>query len=151
MKNRTGDQWIPMWVDKWLFGSTRHELAPDEQSVWVDFLMLSGKDDGHIRANETTPYPISQLSGLLYKTEELIFRTIEKCIKFGKLEYTKNNTLYVCNFQGYELSKRHKRRIVMGVVSEKKDTSPLGLSKSNLVETPLRPIKKGQSNDQEKE
>jgi hypothetical protein len=117
MKNRKGDEWIPLWVDKWLFGSTRHELLPDEQSVWVDFMVLGAKDEGYIRANPFTPYPISQLAGLLCKSEELIQRTIDKCLKTinpndkPKLTLTEHKTLYITNYEEYQLSKRQMFRL----------------------------------------
>ena len=61
MKKRKVDPWFPFWVDKWLFGSTRIELEPDERGVFVDLLSLSKKDSGYIRANEGVPYLESQL------------------------------------------------------------------------------------------
>lgn len=57
--------WIPLWVDKWLWGSTRIELEPDERSVWVDLMALAAKDDGYIRANVGVPYAHQQLAGML--------------------------------------------------------------------------------------
>ena len=110
MKEKVGKIWFPIWIDKWIFGSTRIELEPDERSVWVDLLALSYKDNGYIRANEGTPYNAKQLAGLLVITEELLERTIQKCVQTNKIEIKNDQTLYVLNFETYKLSERHKRR-----------------------------------------
>lgn len=102
--------WIPFWIDKWLFGSTRIELLPDERSVWLDLLALASKNSGYIRANDTTPYPISQLAGLLIITEELLNRTIEKCIQYDKIIKNPDGTLKIPSWGTYQLSPRQKRR-----------------------------------------
>lgn len=112
MKNKKGDDWMPLWIDKWIFGSTRIELTPDERSVWVDFIALSGKDQGYIRANETTPYQNRQLAGMLNIDEELLKRAIDKFLTFGKIKITPEGTIYLINYEQFELSERHKRRVL---------------------------------------
>jgi hypothetical protein len=111
-KNDSMD-WFPMWIDKWIFGSTRIELKPDERSVYVDLLALASKDHGFIRANVGIAYPIIQLAGLLCISEELLLRTINKCLdlKIGKLLECPNGGGYFMPSWGeYQLSDRHKRR-----------------------------------------
>lgn len=105
-----GLMWFPIWVEKWVFGSTRHELLPDERSVWLDLLCLASMNDGHIYANEGMPYPLPQLAGLLVIPLELLQRTIDKCLKYEKLEVRKDDTLYVTNWKQYRLSERHRKR-----------------------------------------
>ena len=115
MKKRYSDsQWLPLWVDKWLFGSTRIELTPEERSVWIDLLALGSKDDGYIRANEGCPYGLEQLAGMLVIPKELLERTIQKCLdpKIAKLAKNSDGTLKINNWEKYELSDRHKRRIM---------------------------------------
>ena len=86
MKKRSPDKfWFPFWPDKWIFGSIRIEFNPAERGIWVDLLSLASKDDGHIRANEETPYPLKQLSGMLIIPEEELSAAIEKFIKLKKL------------------------------------------------------------------
>lgn len=124
MKQRTTpNQWIPLWIDKWLFGSTRIELTPDERSVWVDLMVMGGKDDGYIRANEGCPYPLEQLAGLLLVPVELLERTIEKCLdkKIDKLERLPDGTLRIKSWETYELSERHYRRLKTDTMSGKPD------------------------------
>ena len=111
MKKRKVDPWFPFWIDKWLFGSTRIELEPDERGVFVDLMSLSKKDDGYIRANEGVPYLENQLCGLLNITPELFQRTVKKCIKYGKTEKLKDGTLYMTSHDIYKLTDRHKRRL----------------------------------------
>lgn len=111
MEHRKGDDWVPLWIDKWLFGSTRIELNPNERSVWIDLLALAGKDEGYIRANKDVPYNLTQLAGLFNIPLELLETTIKKCIKTDKLIKNKNGTYKIKSWENYELSKRHKRRI----------------------------------------
>jgi hypothetical protein len=110
MDQRINKAWIPFWVDKWIFGSTRLELEPDERSVWLDLLALASKNEGYIRANEETPYPETQLAGLLVISIELLQRTINKCIQNNKLTILENGTLFITNWGKYSLSERHKRQ-----------------------------------------
>jgi uncharacterized phage protein (TIGR02220 family) len=111
--------WIPLWVDKWIFGTTRIELRPDERSVWVDLMALAAKDNGFIRANVGVEYPIQQLAGLLCITEELLKRAIEKCLAVKKLESCGNGAgYYLPNWGEYQLSDRHKRRFKQNIQEE---------------------------------
>lgn len=103
-------QWIPLWIDKWIFGSTRIELQPDERSVWVDLMALSAKDHGFVRANAGVSYPIPQLAGLLCITEELLNRTIKRCIEVKKIIPCQDGSIFLPSWGEYQLSDRHKRR-----------------------------------------
>lgn len=114
-------KWIPLWVDKWLFGSTRIELKPDERSVWVDLMALSSKDNGFVRANLGVPYPLQQLAGMLYIDVELLERTMERCKVVGKIVEISDGTFFLPSWNGYKLSPRHKRRFT----PEKEDASQI--------------------------
>jgi hypothetical protein len=133
MKKRTGDDWFPFWIDKWLLGSTRDELTVEQCAVWVDFLALSYKDEGYIRANVGFPYPIKRLAGLLNRSEELIESTIKRCLdeKIKKLKLMPDGTLYVISHPEYELSKRHKRRIVAEEKDAKSGKEDIGSGKED--------------------
>lgn len=123
MKDKNSDLWYPMWVDKWLFGSTRHEFSHAQRAIWVDLLTLSKKDEGHIRANEGVPYPVNQLAGLFNAPTRLVADTIRKAIETNKLEKLEDGTLYVVNTDKYELSKRHRRRVKAAMMSAETDTT----------------------------
>jgi uncharacterized phage protein (TIGR02220 family) len=123
--------WFPLWSDKWIFGSTRHELTHEQRAIWTDLMAIANKDDGFIRANESTPYPYPQLSGLLCAPIELIESTIERCLSAGKLKQVEPGIFYICNWKEYQLSGRYKRLIAGKVeqASAKADASILFLSK----------------------
>jgi len=110
-RGRTYD-WIPLWRQKWLMGSTRIELEPAERSVWIDLLCLAGNDDGWVRANAVVSYGMQQLAGMLVVPVELLESTIEKCIKYGKIERCLNGTLRVTSWEDYALTPRHKKRFM---------------------------------------
>jgi hypothetical protein len=107
-------KWLPLYVDPWLFGSTRHELTREQRSDFVDLLLLAAKDSGFIRANEKTPYPVAQLSGLLCIETAALEETIARCIEVGKLERRENGTLYVVNWERYKLTPQYRRRLESG-------------------------------------
>ncbi len=113
-------KWLPLWIDKWLFGSTRIELKPDERSVWLDLMALSAKDEGFVRANVGMPYPIKQLSGMLYLEEELLLRTIERCKspEVKKIIEMSDKTLFLPSWNEYKLSARHMRRFDMSLKAD---------------------------------
>lgn len=112
MKKRVPDKfWFPWWPDKWIFGSIRIECTPAERGIWVDLLSLASKDDGYIQANEETPYPLAQLAGMLIIPEKELDAAIKKFIKMRKLTKTKCGTLYVTEWEKYQFSERHKRRV----------------------------------------
>lgn len=112
MKKRIPDNfWFPWWPDKWIFGSVRIECTPAERGIWVDLLSLASKDDGHIRANEDTPYPMEQLAGMLLIPIDDLKNAIDKFLKKRKLTKTKTGTLYVTKWDKYQFSDRHKRRV----------------------------------------
>lgn len=111
MQNKETKPWFPVWIDKWLFGSTRIELKPDERAVFFDLVVLSKKDDGHIRANAGIPYLPTQLAGMLVVEIELLERTITRCIEVGKITRNQDGTLFVTSHPAYDLSGRQRRRI----------------------------------------
>jgi hypothetical protein len=104
--------WLPLWRNKWLMGSTRWELDPAERSVFIDFLCLAAADDGFIRANPTTPYPVEYLAGMLRVPADIISRTIEKCVAVGKITRLENGILYVNSWKDYQLDPRRKRELM---------------------------------------
>lgn len=110
MKRGPAYKWIPLWVDKWLWGSTRHELNHDERAIFVDLMALASKDDGHIRANEQTPYPVEQLAGMLNAPIELLRNTISKCVQFSKIT-EKDGFIFINNWNEYRLTGGYKRAV----------------------------------------
>jgi len=112
MKERsTSTVWFPFWADKWIFGSVRIECTLEERAVWIDLLSLASKDNGYIRANEDTAYPLMQLSGMLIIPEDKLKGAIEKFIEIGKLKKDKNGTLYIKKWDKYQFSDRWRREL----------------------------------------
>jgi len=119
MKKKESLTWIPLYVDKWLYGSTRDELEVDECAVWIDLIALAAKDCGFIRANEGFAYSETRLAGLLGRQKELIHRTIEKCLKTHgnspnerpKLTRLEDGTLFVTSWHEYQFTDRYLRTL----------------------------------------
>jgi hypothetical protein len=133
MKRGQSYAWIPLWVDKWLWGSTRIELSHEERAIFIDLLALASKDNGFIRANETVPYPIEQLSGMLRASSELVSQTIKKCIKFDKLT-DNSGILFVNNWQEYQLTGGYKRAVTASSKAETAyPSSSMSMSSSLLI------------------
>jgi hypothetical protein len=107
-------EWLPLWRNKWLMGSTRWELDPAERGVFIDLLCLAGGDDGFIRANPTTPYPLHYLAGMFQAPLELVQRTVEKCIIVGKIHRLEDGILYINSWDDYKLYPRRKRELMEG-------------------------------------
>ena len=101
--------WFPMYSDEWLFGSTSQELELEEQAVFLKLLCLANKDDGWIRANELMGYPPPRLAGIIGVPEGVLVTTLEKCVKYEKLDAHENGIYFVTNWDKYQLSKRYKR------------------------------------------
>lgn len=135
------DAWYPFYIDKWLFGSTRHELMitpgwaerfpdlvpiipksiigrpfTDLRGIFADLMTLSKKDGGYIRANETTPYPVEQLAGMFCVPIDHIRATINICVHkdVGKLSETSPGIYYIKSTEAYSLSDRWKREKTPG-------------------------------------
>jgi len=110
LKKRLSERpWFPFWADKWIFGSMRLECTIEERAIWIDLLALASKDDGHIRANEETPYLPRQLAGIFNIPEEILKSAIEKFIKLNKLARSNTGTLYVVTWDKYQLSESYER------------------------------------------
>jgi hypothetical protein len=103
--------WVPWYVDSWIFGSSRIELTRAQRSDFLDLVLLAGKDDGYIRANQTTPYPLAQLAGLLCINSDDLEETIRRCIEVGKIEKRENGVLYIVNWEAYKLTDRWRRKL----------------------------------------
>jgi len=131
------DTWYPFYIDKWLFGSTRHELnigpgwaerfpdlaplipqsvlnAPfaDLRGIFTDIMTMSKKDGGYLRANETTPYPLEQLAGMWCVPIDWLKATVAICLhsSVGKLTEPSPGIYYVASTETYALSDRWKRQ-----------------------------------------
>jgi len=100
------------YSEKYLWGSTRSELTPDERSVWVDFMCLATMNYGQIEV-----YSRDQLAQQLIISRKLLDRSINKFIKFGKIKkkYSKKEKKEVFSIKKWDqyqadyLKKRAKK------------------------------------------
>lgn len=140
-RGKISSTWYPFFIDKWLFGSTRHELiineswpekypdlvplvpesirkAPfaDLRGIFQDLLTLSKKDGGFIRANETTPYPLEQLAGMFCVPLDYLKATINICLseRVKKLDQPSPGVYYITSTETYAISDRWKREVTSG-------------------------------------
>src|SRR5215471_18736943 len=68
----TRRQWVKLWVNEWLDGTTRFKLTQRQRLLWVDLLALAGRSrfPGIIYAGDNPDgsrvgYPIEWLAGVL--------------------------------------------------------------------------------------
>lgn len=155
MKEKHTQMWIPLYVDKWIFGSTRIELEPAERGVFVDLMVLGAKDSGYIRANETTPFLKVQIAGILNIPIELLESTLAKCVHHGKLEEPTPGIFRLCNWEKFQLSDDYKYRIesgkrsIPGSVRQNSDSSPKNSDNSPTNLGPIREDKIREENRRE--
>jgi len=72
----TRRQWVKLWVNEWLDGTTRFELTAPQRLLWIDLLALAGRSrfPGLIYAGEgeqgkKVGYPLAYLAGVLQMDE----------------------------------------------------------------------------------
>jgi hypothetical protein len=100
-------------AEKWLSGSTRIELSPDERGCFIDILAratLVGNDGpGEIRFVN-----LEQLALEVRNTTELLSRTLEKCqvtkkIRIYEIRKEKIQVLQILNWEKYQHPYLHQR------------------------------------------
>ncbi len=100
------------YSEKYLWGSTRTELSPEERAVWIDFLCLATMNYGAIEI-----YSRDQLAQQLMIPRKLLDRSINKFIKFEKIKkkYSKKEKKEVFSIKKWDqyqadyLKKRAKK------------------------------------------
>jgi len=80
-RQRRATTHFKFYSEKYLWGSTKTELKPDERAVWIDFLCLASMNFGVIEI-----YSRHQLARQLMISRKLLDRSIEKFLKFKKIE-----------------------------------------------------------------
>lgn len=72
----TRRQWVKLWVNEWLDGTSRFELTAPQRLLWIDLLALAGRSrfPGFIYAGlagdgSKVGYPIAYLAGVLQMDE----------------------------------------------------------------------------------
>ena len=96
--------WVKMWVSECLEGTIREDLEPDERGVWYDLILYSARCriPGVISANETQAISRWRLAGILNIPQDLLDRTIQKCVESGRIEIDKADLLHIVNWKKYQ-------------------------------------------------
>lgn len=88
----TRRQWVKLWVNEWLDGTTRFELTAPQRLVWVDLLALAGRSrfPGFIYAGmgdsgKRVGYPVAYLAGVLQMDEVALNNTMKLLLDKGHI------------------------------------------------------------------
>lgn len=103
MRGKGKRSWIKIWVTGWLHGSIRWQLDPSERGVWADLIVLAGESsqEGAICDNDKRPYPRDFIASQLNIPQELLDRTIAKCMHEGRIE-ERDDVIIISNWQTYQ-------------------------------------------------
>jgi len=96
-------RWIKMWINECLEGTIRFDFEPDERCVWYELLLLAGRcrQEGVIAAGPGRPYPRRWIAGVLNIPEELLDRTLVKCIATVRAS-DNNDGITILNWAKYQ-------------------------------------------------
>jgi DnaD/phage-associated family protein len=97
---------IKLWVNPWLDGSTRSELSPAERSVWIDLLALAGRYNKEGIMEGIVPIDRPNLCRILQVTRTLLDHALEKCIRYEKIEILPNGHILIKNWEIYNPSRQ---------------------------------------------
>jgi len=99
---------------RWIDGSIREDLEPDERSVWADLMALAGLTReprrGFIERSEGIPYQKAALLVRLNITEELLDRAVNKCVEEGRLQVLPDGTMFLTNWGRYNDTTEYKKK-----------------------------------------
>ena len=107
--------WVKVYITVWLHGSIRWQLTAEERSIWCDLICLAGEcgKAGKIVDNDGKPYPPGYLAGMLFVPEELLEKTICKCVQDNRLTRD-DGIISITNWDTYqseyERQKRYRKR-----------------------------------------
>lgn len=96
--------WVKFWVSECIDGSIREDLGADERGVWYDLIIYSARcrTPGVISSNETQAISRKRLAGVLNITEELLDRTIDRCVESKRLSLDKEGLIHITNWEKYQ-------------------------------------------------
>ncbi|MBU1785303.1 MAG: hypothetical protein KKG95_08220, partial [Candidatus Omnitrophica bacterium] len=130
----------PFWYNKidslkWIDGSIRADLNSAERGVWADLLAMAGltRDErrGFIERSEGIPYPKSVILSRLNIEEELLDRTVRKCVTEGRLKVYPDGTLEITHWAKYNDTKDY---------NAKKESKRLAIEKAKRTKSELETL-----------
>lgn len=128
---------------RWIDGSIREDLEPDERSVWADLMALAGLTReprrGFIERSKGIAYKKAVLLPRLNITEELFDRTVAKCVEEGRLTVLPDGTMHLTNWERYNdmtsyKAKKEAKEIAIGKSKQTRET------KDNIMVALLRSV-----------
>ncbi len=115
--------WVKLWVDEWLGGTTRFELSEKQRAIWIDLLAMAGKsrfpgvvasgkyDDGY------SGYPISYLACTLVYDKDTFTEALGVCEKYGKIKIEYRNhdgvdnvVIYINSWDQYQSEYQRQKK-----------------------------------------
>ena len=97
-------QWIKLWTQEVIHGTTLRELAPDERAVWFELLCVAGDSviPGKVCISEEIGFTDDQLCKLLKVNSKLLQRSLQVLEQVGKIKTNGSGIIEVCNFIKYQ-------------------------------------------------
>lgn len=106
----TRRQWVKLWVNEWLDGTTRFKLTQRQRLLWIDLLALAGRSRwpglifaGYGENQQKIGYPLSWLAGTLgFEVTDL------------------NNALLILQAQGHITLELRDESVIVGIINWEK-------------------------------
>ena len=130
-------QWVKLWINEWLEGTTRFQLSAVQRSIWIDLLALAGRSryPGIVCAGKTgedlTGYPINYLCPLLGVSEKDFQEAIIMFKKQDRLSTSSSDDAPVITLKTWESYQSEYQR-QKGYKEEYKDQPVIPPSESDI-------------------
>jgi hypothetical protein len=97
-------QWIKLWTQETIHGTTLRELEPDERAVWFELLCVAGDSiaPGKICVSLDCPYTEEQLCKLLNVNSKLLQKAFTTLKKVDKIRANGSGIIEIVNFEKYQ-------------------------------------------------
>jgi hypothetical protein len=104
-------QWLKLWVDETLTGTTFSELNAEERGVWYSLLVLSARQRplGVICVAGGVPMTMEQIAAMIKVVPAVLCRCLEKLVAVDKLKREPDGTLRVVNWNRYQSEYERQR------------------------------------------
>lgn len=122
---------------KWIYGSIRKDLEPDERGVWADLMALATltkpeERRGYIERSKGIPYERETLLVILNITGELFNRTIKKCAAEGRLQILTDGAMFLTNWQTYNSVNDYETKRAIKALSKRKERHTKSLLEADV-------------------
>ena len=110
-------QWIKLWTQEVIHGTTLKELDPEERAVWFELLCVAGDSvvPGSICISKECAYTEEQLCKLLNVNSKLLQKAFTTLKKVDKIRANGSGIIEIVNFEKYQGSESeiNERRVYM--------------------------------------